>query len=105
MPIIVRYNSDRLCFVRHELRRKKQVIVANCRIKRPAGLSYLRDIALSHTTYDILMIINRVPAYCVEILTMLGGAVYREGPVLWPIFGSSIVTVFEVTKRSVSSSL
>ena len=32
-------------------------------------------------------------------------AVYRQRPELWPIFGSPIVTVFEVTDRSVSSSL
>jgi len=29
----------------------------------------------------------------------------RQRAGLWPIFGSSIVTVFEVTERSVSSSL
>jgi hypothetical protein len=32
-------------------------------------------------------------------------AVCRQRPELWPILGSSIVTVFEVTERSVSSSL
>jgi hypothetical protein len=32
-------------------------------------------------------------------------AVCRQRPEVWPIFGSSIVTVFEVTERSVSSSL
>ena len=32
-------------------------------------------------------------------------AVYRQRPELWPIFGSSIVKVFDVTERSVSSSL
>jgi hypothetical protein len=32
-------------------------------------------------------------------------AVCRQRPELWPIFGSSIVTVFEVTECSVSGSL
>jgi len=36
---------------------------------------------------------------------MLGGAVCRERPELWAVFGSFFVTVFEVTERSVSSSL
>jgi len=36
---------------------------------------------------------------------MLSGAVCRHRAGLWPVFGSSIVAVFEVTERSVSSSL
>ena len=44
-------------------------------------------------------------AYCVEIVLRLGGAVCRQRPELWPIFDPSILTVFEVTDRSVSSSL
>ena len=32
-------------------------------------------------------------------------AVYRQRPELWPVFGSPIVTVPEVTERCVSSSL
>jgi hypothetical protein len=105
MAIIVRYNWDRQFFVRHELKLKNQLFIANCRIQRPAGLSSIRDIASNPTTYDILFITDCKSAYYLEILTMLGGAVYREGPEMWPIFGSSIVTVSEVTKRSVSSSL
>jgi hypothetical protein len=50
------------------------------------------------------MIINCESAYYVEILMMLGGAVHREGPALWPVFGSSMVRAFEVIGRSVSSS-
>ena len=36
---------------------------------------------------------------------MLHEAVYGQRPDLWPIFGSPILTVFEVTDRSVSSIL
>jgi hypothetical protein len=76
MAFIVRYNWDRQFFVRHELNSKKQVIIANSRIKRPAGLSSLRDIASNPTTYDILFITDCKSAYYLEILTMLGGAMY-----------------------------
>jgi hypothetical protein len=87
------------------LRLKKRLIIAYFRIRRPGGLSFLRDVASNHTAYDIVLVIDCKSAFYVEILTRLGGAVCRQRPELWPIFGSSIVTVFEVTERSVSSSL
>ena len=92
-------------FVRHEMRLKNQLIIANCRIKRPAGLSTLRDRASNLTTYDIFLKIDCKSAYYVEILTMLGEAVCRMRRELLTIFGSSFVIVFEVTERSVSRSL
>jgi len=92
-------------FLRHELRLKNEPIIANCRIKLPADLPSLSDITSNPTTYDIFLTIDFISAYYVEILTMLSGAVCRHRAGLWPVFGSSIVAVFEVTERSVSSSL
>jgi hypothetical protein len=92
-------------FARRELRLKNQLIIANCRNKRPVCLSSWRDIASNLTIYDILFITDCKLAYYVEILTMLCGAVCRERSELWPIFGFPIVTVFQVTECSVSGSL
>ena len=84
---------------------EEPVDFAHCRIIFPEALSSLRDIASNHTTYNTLLIIVSTAAYYVDILILLGGAVCRERPELWPIFCSSILTVFEVMERSVSSSL
>jgi hypothetical protein len=92
-------------FVRHEMRLKNQLIIANCGIKRPGCLHSSTDVAPNLTTHNMLLIIDFKKAYYVENMTILGGAVFRERPELWSIFGFSIVTVFEVTERSVSSSL
>jgi hypothetical protein len=105
MAIIVRYKWDSLFFIRHEMRLKNQLIIANYRNKLPAGLPPLSDIASNPTTYDIFLTIDRISAYYVEILTMLGEAVCRMRRELLTIFGSSFVIVFEVTERSVSRSL
>ena len=92
-------------FVRHELRLKNQLIIENCKIKPQACLHSLRDIDSNLTTYDTSFITECKWAYYIEILTTVGGAVCKQRRELWPIFGSSIVTAFEVTERSVSSSL
>jgi hypothetical protein len=92
-------------FARHELGLKNNLIIEIRRIKRPACLHSLRDTATNPTIYDILLIIDCKLAYYVEILTTLGGDVCRETSELWPIFGFSFLTVFEVTERSVSTSL
>jgi len=34
---------------------EKALIIANCRIKRPAGLSSLREMAANHTAYEYLV--------------------------------------------------
>jgi len=70
------------------------LIIAHCRIIFPEALSSLRDITSNHTTYNTLLIIVSKAAYYVDILILLGGAVCRERPELWAIFGSSILTVF-----------
>jgi hypothetical protein len=103
--IIMCYSWERMFFVRHKSRLKNQLIIANCRIKWQASLHSLRDIDPNLNTYDMLFIIDCKLAYCIEILTMLGGAVCRERLELWQIFGSSFVTVSEVTECSVSGSL
>ena len=105
MAIIVRYKWDSLFFIRHEMRLKNKLIIANYRNKLPAGLPPLSDIASNPTTYDIFLTIDRISAYYVEILTMLIGAVCRERHELWERGCSYVVTVFEFTELSVSSSL
>ena len=71
----------------------------------PAVLPSLTDTASNDTAYSNFVIIGCKLAYYVEILRRLGEAVCRQRPELWPIFGSPILTVFEVTERSVSSRL
>jgi hypothetical protein len=92
-------------FVRYDLRLQNQLIIANFKIKRPDVLTSLRDIASNETAEDILLKVNCKSAYYVEIMRSLHEAVCRQRPELWPVFGSSILTVYEVTDRSVSSSL
>jgi hypothetical protein len=92
-------------FVRHGLRLKNQLIIEICRIKRQAGLHSLRHIDPNLTTYDILFTTDCKLVYYGDILMMLGGAARRQKPELWPIFGFSIVTVFDDTERSISSNL
>ena len=70
-----------------------------------AVLPSITDIASSNTAYTNWLVIECKSAYYVDILLRLGGAVCRQRPELWTIFGSSILTVCEVTERSVSSSL
>ena len=57
---------------------KKQLIIANCRISRPAGLPSLRDKATNHTAYDTLLIFNCKSGFYVEILKRLCGTVCRQ---------------------------
>jgi len=71
----------------------------------PAVLSSLTYIASNESAYSNLVIINCKLTYYVEIMRSLGVAVCSQKPDLWPIFGSAILTVFEVTERSVSRSL
>jgi len=71
----------------------------------PAVLPSITDIASNHTAYSNWLVIECKSAYYVDILLRLGGAVCRQRPELWTIFGSSILTVCEVTERSVPSSL
>ena len=62
------------------------------------------DIASNNTAYSNWLVIDCKSAYFIDILLRLGGAVCRQRQ-MWPIFGSSILTVCEVTERSVSSCL
>jgi len=75
---------------------------AQCRY--PAVLPSLTDIASSNTAYSNWLVIDCKSAYYVDILLRLGGTVCRQRQ-MWPIFGSSILTVCAVTERDVSSSL
>ena len=70
-----------------------------------AVLPSITDIASNNPAYSNWLLIEYKSVYYVDILLRLGAAVCRQRPELWPIFGSSILTVCEVTERSVSSSL
>jgi len=70
----------------------------------PAVLLSITGIASNNTAYSNRLVIDCKSAYYEDILLRLGGAVCRQRQ-LWPIFGYSILTVCEVTERSVSSSL
>ena len=59
------------------------MILAHCRIRLPGGLSSLRDVASNHTAYNTLLIMDCKSAYYVDILMLLGGSVFRQGPELW----------------------
>jgi hypothetical protein len=73
--------------LRYELRLKNHLIIAYCRIRRPGGLSSLRDIATNRTTCDILLAIDSKSAFYVENLKRLGGVVCRQRLELWPTVG------------------
>ena len=70
----------------------------------PAVLPSLTDIASNNTAYSNSLVIDCKSAYFVDSLLRLGGAVCRQRQ-MWPIFGSSILTVCEVTERSVSNTV
>ena len=103
MAIIVLYNWEQLCFSQGKSwgwRTSWRLNTVECRC--PGLLPLLRVIASNLTAEDIFLIIHFKSVYYVEILKRFGG----QSPELWPTFGSSILTVYEVTVcHTVSSSL